>query len=371
MNLNLVYSTIRFFIVLLIIVAGTTAFYYISTLTYPFLIALVFAFLMNPLVNLLHKRLRLPRGLAVFVSLILIFGGIVTLLTLIVNEMISGITYLTTVIPAKINTLVNVLQQFYVTEMLPLYNQMMQMFNNLNAQQRTTVMNNIDKIGSNIGTALSELGQKIVGGLSTFITSLPNFFTVLIFALLATFFISKDWYRFGETIKNFFPDHATSSAKNVYVELKRALTGFIKAQFTLISITAVIVLAGLLILRVEHALTIAVITGIVDLLPYLGTGAVFVPWIFYMFFTGNYYLTIGLAILYAVVVIQRQIMEPKVISSSIGLDPLATLIALFAGYQLFGFLGLIIGPILLVIIKTLYTTNVFHEIWQFIAGKTN
>ena len=72
--------------------------------------------------------------------------------------------------------------------------------------------------------------------------------------------------------------------------MKKALLGFIKAQLTLISITLIIVLIGLLILRVEYAITIALITGIVDLLPYLGTGAVFVPWIIYEAVTGNIWL---------------------------------------------------------------------------------
>ena len=101
--------------------------------------------------------------------------------------------------------------------------------------------------------------------------------------------------------------------------------------------TTVIVLIGLLILRVPYAITIAIITGVVDLLPYLGTGAVFVPWVIYVFFTGDTAFAIGLLILYIVVIVQRQIMEPKVLSSNIGLDPLATLVALFVGFKLFGF----------------------------------
>jgi sporulation integral membrane protein YtvI len=369
LNWNFLYSTIRFVIVLLIIVAGAVSLYYVSTVTYPFLIALVLAFLMNPLVNLLNRKARLPRSFAVLVSLILIFGVIAGLATLVISEMISGVAYLTRVIPDKAEKLVSYFQDLFFSEIMPLYDRIMQMFNSLDPNQRATITNNIEKISSNVGTTLSQLGQNTVAGLSNFIVALPNFFTVLVFALLATFFISKNWYRFGAVISNKIPHRVASSAKKVYSELKKALLGFLKAQLTLISITAVTVLVGLLILRVEHALTIAVITGAVDLLPYLGTGAVFIPWIIYMFFTGNYFLTIGLSILYAVVIIQRQMIEPKVLSSSIGLDPLATLIALFVGFQLFGFLGLIIGPVLLVIIKTLHKANVFRELWRFIIGK--
>lgn len=165
------------------------------------------------------------------------------------------------------------------------------------------------------------------------------------------------------------PDKAKVSGKTVFIDLKKALFGFIRAQLTLISITTVIILIGLLILRVDYAITIALVTGIVDIIPYLGTGAVFVPWIIYDIISGDTGLAIGLGILYIIVLVQRQIMEPKILSSSIGLDPLATLIALFVGFKLIGFLGLILGPVTLVIISTLNRANVFKDIWAFIMGK--
>ena len=130
-----------------------------------------------------------------------------------------------------------------------------------------------------------------------------------------------------------------------------------------------IILIGLFILRVDYAVTIALITGFVDLLPYVGTGLIFVPWIIYQAITGNIGLAIGLAVLYVVVLVQRQLMEPKVLSSNIGLDPLATLIALFIGFKLIGFLGLIVGPVALVILTTLHRANVFRDLWTFIKGK--
>ena len=155
------------------------------------------------------------------------------------------------------------------------------------------------------------------------------------------------------------PEKAKTSGKTVFIDLKKALFGFIKAQLTLISITAVIILIGLLILRVDYAITIALVAGIVDIIPYLGTGVVFVPWIIYVAIGGDMGLAIGLGVLYIVVLVQRQIMEPKILSSNIGLDPLATLIALFVGFKLIGFLGLIVGPVTLVIISTLYRAQCF------------
>ncbi|MEM5598483.1 AI-2E family transporter [Niallia circulans] len=139
--------------------------------------------------------------------------------------------------------------------------------------------------------------------------------------------------------------------------------GFLKAQLTLVSITTVIILIGLLILRVDYAITIALLTGIVDIIPYLGTGLIFVPWIIYEIITGQIVLAIGLSVLYIIVLVQRQIMEPKILSSNIGLDPLATLIALFVGFKLFGFIGLIVGPVSLVIV-----TSCIEQMYFMIYG---
>ena len=107
----------------------------------------------------------------------------------------------------------------------------------------------------------------------------------------------------------------------------------------------------------------------VDLLPYLGTGIIFVPWIFYELINDNYFLAIGLSVLFIVIVVQRQIMEPKIMSTNLGISPLVSLISIFVGLQIFGFIGLLIGPICAVLAHTLHKANVFHSVWTYIMGK--
>jgi sporulation integral membrane protein YtvI len=369
LNLNYLYSALRFLFVIAAIVFGLLALYYISTVTYPFIIALVLSFLINPIVNFFEARGRMPRALAVLFALLLIIGSIVGILTFLITEIVGGVAYLANVLPEHVNELVRYLEEFFAAQIIPLYNQLASMFNNLDPSQKSSVIENIQSVGTTVTSVFTDFVQNIASAISRFIVSLPNFATVIIFSLLATFFISKDWYKLGSTFKRLIPNKAFESGGKVYKDLRKALFGFIKAQFTLISVTAVIVLVGLLIMRVEYAITIALLIGLVDILPYLGTGAVFVPWIVYSLLTENFYLSIGLSILYGIVIVVRQVMEPKVLSSNIGLDPLATLIALFVGFKLFGFLGLIIGPVLLVVIKTLHQANIFREAWTFIIDK--
>ncbi|MCM3122694.1 sporulation integral membrane protein YtvI [Mesobacillus sp. AQ2] len=369
MNLVYLHRTLRFILVISVIVAGALALFFVSKVTYPFIIGFLIAFMMNPLVNFFQERVKMPRALAVIIALALIMSLFAGLITLLIVEIASGAEYLAKVVPEHLVTLIDYVEHLFAAQLIPLYNQLAGMFQNLEADQQDTIMSNIQNVGANIGTTAGNFIKNFFEKIPNILSWFPNAATVLIFSLLGTFFISKDWYRLSALSNRLLPNRARTSSRTVFIDLKKALFGFVKAQATLISITTVIILIGLLILRIDYAITIALVTGIVDIIPYLGTGAVFVPWIIYEAIAGDMATAIGLGVLYIVVLVQRQVMEPKILSSSIGLDPLATLIALFVGFKTIGFLGLIVGPVVLVVFNTLQRANVFQDVWTFIKGK--
>lgn len=368
MNLTLIHRSLRLLFVIAVTVLVFIGFFYLSKITYPFIIGFLIAFLMNPLVNFLQFKCRLPRSFAVVLSIIIILSVFAGLITLLIAEIVTGAAYLANVVPQHINTLIEYIENFFTAQIIPLYNQLASTFNSLGTNQQDTIISNIKNVGEQIGTSVGAFIQSFFQNIPIILSWFPNAATVIIFSLLATFFISKDWNRLIRKLSKLLPPRLSRSGKSVFVDLKRALLGFLKAQLTLVSITTVIILIGLIILRVDYAITIALVTGIVDIIPYLGTGLVFVPWIIYEMIAGQMPLAVGLTVLYIVVLVQRQIMEPKILSSSIGVDPLATLIALFVGFKLIGFLGLIIGPVTLVIISTLNKAGVFADLWSFIKG---
>jgi sporulation integral membrane protein YtvI len=236
-----------------------------------------------------------------------------------------------------------------------------------NPQSQDTINNNLTSTASTLADFIKQSIGYIMETVLSLLRSLPNIATLAIIALLATFFISKDWYRIITRYSGIFSEAILRITKLIRIDLQHALFGYFRAQLILVSLTALVVIIGLLVLRVDYAITIGLLTGLADLLPYLGTGAVMVPWILYVFFVeGNIYLGIGLSILYGVIVIARQIMEPKVLASSVGLDPLATLISLFVGLKLFGLVGLIIGPVTLVVISAFHRAGVFRNIAQYV-----
>jgi sporulation integral membrane protein YtvI len=359
---------IRFLIVLMGIIAGILAFYFLSSITYPFLFAWLIAFLMNPIVNFLQGKAKFPRPLASFVVLILIIGAIASLLVLLIAELVSVIEYLAKTLPEHVNNIVQYMETWMTEKMIPFFRHISNLFEELNEEQQQTIITNIQNLGNKLATSAVSLLQSILSAIPGVISWFPNAAAVFLFTLLGAYFISKDWYRLKGLVFRILPKPMSDSGLRVYFDLRKALFGFIRAQLLLISITAVIVFFGLLVLRVKYPLALSFFIGFIDLLPYLGTGTVFIPWAIYELILQNYRLAIGLVVLYTVIVVQRQLMEPKLVSTNIGLHPLATLVSIFAGLKLFGFLGLIIGPLLAVLITTLYRTRVFHDIWNYIKG---
>ncbi|CAM5795485.1 MULTISPECIES: sporulation integral membrane protein YtvI [Brevibacillus] len=363
------FQIIRFLWVCLVIYLGFKLIVFASPLLYPFLISLVIALVIHRPVTFLTRKAKFPRWLSVTIALLLLIaisGGVVTL---VITETVVEIGELARKLPGFSNELAQYLQRTISQDFLTgLYEQIQWFYSHLDLAYKDKLDNTIRQGITSITQAGQQLIVQFLDGLKNFLVSLPNLATVFVISLLGAFFIAKDFFLWEERFRKLLPNGVNNRLDEIFKDLKAALFGFLKAQLTLISLTAAIVIIGLLILRVEYAVTIGLITGLVDLLPYLGTGTVFIPWIIYLFFKGNYSLVIGLSILYGVVLIFRQIIEPKVVAENVGLDPLLTLVALFVGLQIFGFLGLIIGPVSLVLINALVKAKVFTDIWRYIKG---
>ncbi|MBB5172722.1 sporulation integral membrane protein YtvI [Texcoconibacillus texcoconensis] len=336
--------------------------------TYPFFIAFFIAFVTVPFVNILANRFQWPRWLAVLFVLAMISIFLFGILSVIIAELISGSLYLARTLPSHIQQFIHLAEQWISHTAVPIYERFTSLFQSLNVEQQQTILSSLDSIINQVGETTSILLNQVLQQISDFLMNIPDFATAIVFSLLATFFIAKDWPRFMRLYVQWVPSQIQNYIRSLISDMKGAVVGYIFAQITLVSATAVIVLIGLIILDVDYALTIAFFTAIVDFIPYLGTGLIFIPWLIYTFFTEQWTLAIGLSVLYAVVILQRQFMEPKVLSKNIGVEPLALLFALFVSYKLFGFLGLVIGPIALVVIQSIIQTGLFRDLRQFIIG---
>src|SRR5690625_710991 len=369
MNKKYLYIILRFLIVIVLLITGIFAIYFIGKLIIPFIIGFFIALIINPLVNFLQKKTKMPRGFSVITTILTILAVISAAITLLVNEAIQGFTYLSKVVPEQYKKFAAFMEELYISKIFPFYNNLLHLFRDLDHSERSTILDSMQVIGTKLTDAFSNLVQALGNGLYIVITKIPNVATILIISLLAAFFISKDWHRLIRYMHSIVPQPVHSKINQIYEGLQRALLGFLKAEFKLTFISAVIVFIGLLILRVEHALSIALIIWVVDFLPYLGAILIFLPWVIYSFATGDIFLGIGLSILYGLIVLQRQLIKPKILSSSIGISPLLTLLTMYIGFKLIGVIGIVLGLLTFIIMKILHEVGLFKALWNFITGR--
>ena len=330
-------------------------FFLVKTIIFllPFILILLFTYILSYPVDYLEKK-KVPRWLGTILSLVTFLSILLEILTIVIIQLINGSKFLLMFITEKSEKIIMFIEEFYVKNILPWIDTAKETFSTLNKEQKDDLQSRALEVGEGLLKGVTTFLQKVIETIPAFIGVLPELFTGLIFVSLATFFLTKDRPMIQAKIKSKLTLGQIENVRKINLEAKKTIIGFIKAQLTLIGMTFVIVLIGLLVLQVKYAFLLAFIIGFVDLIPYLGTGFIFFPWIVISFFIGAKNLAIGLIILYVLVVIQRNIIEPKVLSSNIGLDPLSTLIAIYLGFAIFGFLGLIIGPVTLIIGKMFY-----------------
>ena len=150
------------------------------------------------------------------------------------------------------------------------------------------------------------------------------------------------------------PAPARVFAERAKKSLSETGTKYLRAYVTMMAITFLQLLCGLLILGVDYAFTIALFTAVADALPVIGVGTILIPWGLIELAGGNFYVGFGLLIIFAIVSVSRQIIEPRVVGVNLGISPLATLAAMYAGYKLIGVLGMFAAPMLAIIVKNLF-----------------
>lgn len=196
-----------------------------------------------------------------------------------------------------------------------------------------------------------------------FIKKIPNVFMVVIIGIISCFFMLMDKENIEKFILRQFSKEYLEKAVIVKDGISKALMGYIKAQLIIMSLIGIICFIGLSVIEVKYALFIGFIIGIVDALPVFGSGFIIWPWCIYNLIIKNYGTSIGLIIIYVIILVTRQFIEPKILGKQIGIHPLATLMAIYIGLKVFGVFGFIIGPSILVVITTLQKENLLPN-WK-------
>jgi len=320
---------------------------------FPFLIAYIVYKLVKKPIEFLNKKLRFPRGLAAIFSIILFIGIVGSLLYVIFAMLFKELSTLS-------QDFSHLLPELY-TNITTLVSRFLYFFEQLNLSETliTNIQTSFFTVTDKILTALGNALNVTVNFLFDTVVSLPQILIYVIITVLATFFICSDSDYIRESIENHVPERWMTKLYNIINGLVKSLGGYLKAQGIMISITFLELFIFFSVYGMKYSLILAITIAIIDALPILGTGTVLIPWSIFNLALGNYKLAIFLIILYFFVLVVRQLIEPRVVASQIGVYPLLTLLAMYTGVKLIGLFGVIVGPIVLIIAK-----NVFQQFYK-------
>ena len=216
---------------------------------------------------------------------------------------------------------------------------------------------NAEGLGQSIKSGIEKLLSSVISTLGNLIADIaafvPKSFLFIVITVISLVYFSVDLERINSAVKRLLPQKIGRIVSDTRRRLFSAIGKYVKSYLQIMLLTFAIVLTGFLIIGIENAVGVAILVSLVDLLPILGIGTVMVPWAIFSFAIGEHVRGVGLLVLFVVAVVIRELAEPKIVGENLGIHPLITLIAIYSGYALFGFVGLILFPVIAVLICTL------------------
>ena len=239
-----------------------------------------------------------------------------------------------------------------ITAKIPIIGKLVRMeeFSNLYARLEGIISEVIGNIALEVGKVLPAFIGSVAKGF-------PSFIFFLLVTVISSFYLCLDFDDINSFIRSMLPGRVR---KKIHVYKKKASEvtfGYAKSYVMILVLTFAELLVGFLLLDIDYALILSFIISVIDILPIFGVGAVLIPWAVVLFVAGNYKTGVGLLILYGCVTVVRQIAEPKIVGGNIGLHPLAALISMYSGFKLFGIIGMILGPIIALAVKTVLSVE--------------
>ena len=310
---------------------------------FPFLLGAGIALTAEPAVSFLCRRLRLRRGLSAGIGVtatLLFLLGIATILgALLVRELGSFAKGLPQMVRQSAGLLESALISLSARAPEP---------------AGTMLTNSIHGFFRDSSALTDQAVQKVPGLLTGILGKLPGSAMSLGTGVLSGYFISARLPRLKTWFRSNLPAVWKEKALPALRHLKGSLGKWLAAQGKLMVITYGIVTVGLLLLGIPYAFAWAILVAAVDAIPLLGTGTVLLPWALTKLLQGEPFVAAGMALLYLAAMVTRTVLEPRFYGRHLGLDPLVMLIFLYFGYRLWGFLGIILSPLLAATTKTLF-----------------
>lgn len=309
-------------------------------LSFPFLLGGLLALAAEPMVTFLSGKLRLRRGAAVALGVTAVLCFLTLVLLLLLALILRELGLVMGILPD--------LEKLASGGISVLRGWLLQLVQPLPQGVRNFLSDSIRELFSG-GSALMTQGFRFLMGITgNLLRQVPDRALVLGTAVISGYMISAKLPQIRTWVREKVSRDRIRRFLDAAGRLRRGLVGWLKAQAKLMGITWLILTLGLVLLRIPYAPVWASLAALVDAFPILGTGTVLLPWALVCFLQEDLIRGVGLVSVYAVIFLTRSVLEPRLVGAQLGLDPLATLASLYAGYRFWGLGGMILAPVLAV-----------------------
>ena len=338
-----------------LIIAGIVylIFKYAIFVVMPFLLGFAVAALINPIVRFLSRRYDLKRRPAGIMLLLLFYATIGMLITI-------GVVRLT----VFFGEVSGELPDLYRDRLEPALNKLFGYINSF-ADRLYAIFGGesevlserlggiFTSIKSSLGDTISDISVKALTRLSSAAAAIPGIIIELLFAVISSFFFTVDYENILSLAKRLLPKRTVDLLCRLRGRVFKVAGKYLRSYALILLITFGELSLGLVLLGVDNAVLIAFCIALFDILPVAGTGGIMIPWAIFSLIGGDWGFAVGLVVIWAVITIVRNIIEPKIVGRQVGLHPLLALIAMFVGTKLFGLVGLFLLPLTLAIVLPL------------------
>lgn len=322
----------------------------------PFVCGFILSLIANPMVRFLEKKINIKRKYGSVLMIVAVIGAVVLvcygLISAVVNGVQSFVAYLPTMYKdagVEVNQAATQLQE--ILDRIPF-------IQNVNVNEVLNVLTDY------VTEFISGSGEPTVLAIGDIAKRIPDILFGVIIGLLATYFFIADRDKLSAMIEKHVSKSLRENISNVWGQILKAVGGYFKAQFKIMFIIYIVIWVGLAILDVKYAWLIGFGIAFLDMLPVFGTGAVLWPWAVVKLFAGNYMTALGMMILYAVAQVVHQVIQPKLIGDSVGMNSFAALFFMYIGYKVSSVAGMIVAIPVGMILINLYEVGTFDTlIW--------
>lgn len=323
----------------------------------PFVVGFLFSLLVNPIVRFLDKRIKISRKFGSVLMIALAIGIVALIVYGLAMALRTGLRNFMDYLPTMSGN-----AELEVKDAIERLQNLINDLPFISGVDLGDLTNDI--LGFMGGLLTSTESGDTVSAIGDVAKSIPNMIVSVIVGFLATYFFIADRENLAEKLNKILPASFKEKTLRLYRQTLGAVGGYFKAQFKIMGVIYVVLVIGLIVLQVKYAWLIGFGIALLDMLPVFGTGTVLLPWAVIKLFSGSYQISVGMIALYALTFLIHQLLQPKMVGDSLGMDPFAALFFMYVGYRISSVFGMIIAiPIGMVLINLTKAGAFDTQIW--------